>query len=453
MIISHSRQFTFVHIHKAGGTSVEQALDPFLAWNDLILGGSPLGERMQVPYQARFGLNKHSAVSEIEKVCGSRYTEEYFLFALVRHPVARVCSIYNFVATMLNRWADRQKIPLSQITAHITPKAAKKTPALLWPASRAFLASESFSEFIRHEKVKFAPGFRPQLSMLTSIDGEGPKGTIFRLEDYPEWATILGERLGIAFELPQANRSELRSFTSDPRPYLLGIAPISNNYSRPTTPHSTMRAGWRKKPSGLADFAQAHGEYRVTPYGLHEIHRIACRSSILQGARGFCVKIYVAGNCQASVLIDLLGPATGLPAEYLTRSDQAALETPRVIFAQSQCRGWLREPAIFFPRIVMPGFHPDQVQSRDNAGARSPLRAYCSSIVLKAWYERIPTHATITLFNAAVFERLGFFEFFEAGKAQLLKEGHAADFPLETFFARWLGEEASCTRSTIQKSG
>src|SRR5215469_2544795 len=58
MIISHSRRFIFVHIHKAGGTSVEQALDPHLAWNDLILGGSQFGEKIQGAYQKRFGLNK-----------------------------------------------------------------------------------------------------------------------------------------------------------------------------------------------------------------------------------------------------------------------------------------------------------------------------------------------------------------------------------------------------------
>jgi hypothetical protein len=210
MIISHSRRFTFVHIHKAGGTSVEQALDPYLAWNDLILGGSPLGERIQMPYAAKFGLNKHSPVADIEKTCGVRYTEEYYLFALVRHPLARVCSIYNFVATALNKWAEKQNISLSEVAGRITPKAARKTPALLWPTSRAFLTTNSFSEFIRHEKVKTAPGFRSQVSMLTGAGRQGPKGEILRLEDYPKWAGPLGEKLGVPFELPQANRSTLR---------------------------------------------------------------------------------------------------------------------------------------------------------------------------------------------------------------------------------------------------
>ena len=210
MIISHSRQFTFVHIHKAGGTSVERALDPFLAWNDLILGGSALGERMQAPFSAKFGLNKHSSVSDIERVCGSRYVEEYYLFAVVRHPLARVCSIYNFIATSLNKWALRQNISLSEVAAKITPKAAKKTPALNWGTSKAFLGSTNFSEFIRDNRVSAAPGFRTQVSVLSAGTGGPLKGEIFRLEDYPRWAEPLGARLGVEFKLPHANPSGLK---------------------------------------------------------------------------------------------------------------------------------------------------------------------------------------------------------------------------------------------------
>jgi hypothetical protein len=214
MIISHSRQFTFVHIHKAGGTSVERALDPDLAWNDLILGGSSLGERIQAPYSKRFGLNKHSAVADIEAVCGNRYIEEYYLFALVRHPVARLCSIYNFVATTLNNWAVRQDIPLSGVAERITPQAEKKTPSLKWISSRVFLRTDSFSEFIRQEKLKTAPGFRSQVSTLCGADGN-MKGHTFRLEDYPAWEAPLGKHLGLKFELPHANRSGLRLVEAD----------------------------------------------------------------------------------------------------------------------------------------------------------------------------------------------------------------------------------------------
>ncbi|MGD0191533.1 MAG: sulfotransferase family 2 domain-containing protein [Rhizomicrobium sp.] len=210
MIISHSRRFVFVHIHKAGGTSVEQALDPHLAWNDLILGGSPFGERLQAPYKKRFGLSKHSSIADIEAVCGRSLIEDYFTFALVRHPVTRVCSIYNFVATTVNNWAVRHNVPLADVARRITPQAAKKAPGLAWLSTRIFLKTGGFSEFLRHKDIAQAPGFRSQTASLSSSLGNGPVGTIFKLEDYPSWAGALSEKLVLDFELPHANQSGVR---------------------------------------------------------------------------------------------------------------------------------------------------------------------------------------------------------------------------------------------------
>ncbi len=209
MILSHSRRFIFVHIHKAGGTSVERALDPYLSWNDLILGGSDYGESIQGAYQKRFGLNKHSAVSEIEAVCGRRYLDEYFAFALVRHPVARICSLYNFVATALDRAAQRYRIPLADLAGSITPKMKKQTPSLKWPSSRVFLQSASFGEFVRHAGIGTAPGFRTQVSCLSRQDGS-LMGNCFRLEDHPGWLGTVGRAIDVDFVLPHANRSDVR---------------------------------------------------------------------------------------------------------------------------------------------------------------------------------------------------------------------------------------------------
>lgn len=153
------------------------------------------------------------------------------------------------------------------------------------------------------------------------------------------------------------------------------------------------------------------------------------------------MKIYVAGNCQAFVLASLLEAATGMPTELLTRHRETPLDPERIIFAQPQSRGWLSEDIdYFYPRIAMPGFHPDIIHGKQYGGAESPLREYCSGIVLKAWCESIPVRAVPTLFHENVFERLGFFEFFEAAKAQLLEEGRAAGLPLDELFARWLAE-------------
>jgi hypothetical protein len=209
MIICHSRKFIFVHIHKTGGTSIERALDPHLAWNDLILGGSPFGEKIQQPYSRKFGLAKHSTVADIERVCGSSLIEDYYVFSLVRHPLSRLCSVYNFVATTLQKWAKQQNISFEDVGQHITAEAAKKKPGLKWASTKAFLESRSFAEFIRRPELTEAPGFRPQTSCLAGED-DRLKAEYFRLEDCPGWIAGLNGKLGLDFSLPRENESRVK---------------------------------------------------------------------------------------------------------------------------------------------------------------------------------------------------------------------------------------------------
>lgn len=210
MIICHSRKFIFVHIHKTGGTSLENALDPHLAWNDLILGGSPFGEKIQQPYQKKFGLNKHSGIADIERICGRDVVDNYYVFALVRHPLTRMCSMYNFVATTLNKWAKQQNIELKDVARHITPEAAKKKPGLKWASTKAFLRSEGFSGFIRHRELLHAPGFRPQVTCLRGGGGGPLKAEFLRLEEVSGWLAPLRQRLGLEFDLKRDNESRLK---------------------------------------------------------------------------------------------------------------------------------------------------------------------------------------------------------------------------------------------------
>jgi hypothetical protein len=199
-----------VHIHKNGGTSIEKALDPHLAWHDLILGGSPFGEKLQQPYFEKFRLHKHSTVADIETVCGREYVDGYFLFAVVRHPVSRACSLYNFAASTLSKWAKNQGIDLSEVPSHITEKAAKKKPGLKWASSRALMETNSFSEFIRHENISRAPAFRPQVRSLRSATSDQLKGQFLRIEDHVTWTPGLGARLGVEILLPRANASTVK---------------------------------------------------------------------------------------------------------------------------------------------------------------------------------------------------------------------------------------------------
>lgn len=187
---------------------MEQALDPHLAWYDLILGGSRFGEEIQKPYAAKFKLHKHSSVAEIERICGAEYVDDYYLFSVVRHPLARACSLYNFVASTLSKWAGSQNVKLEEVALHITKEATRKKPGLKWATSRAFMETRNFSEFIRHEKVAGAPGFRTQASSLRNSSGD-LKGQFYRIEEHDKWTVALADRLGIDIRLSRANASKI----------------------------------------------------------------------------------------------------------------------------------------------------------------------------------------------------------------------------------------------------
>jgi len=215
MIICHSRRFIFIHIQKAGGTSIELALDPFLSWSDLILGSSGFGERIDAHYRSRFGLGKHSSVADIERVCGEAILRDYYVFATVRDPLDRLCSLYNYVGSKVYDWAERERIPLGEAAAHMTKEALTRTPALKWAASRAFIEAATFSRFIRHERLSVAPGFRGQAERLRSQKDGTIRAEFFRLEDAEAWHPQMQEILGLEFTIPHANRSRLRLMRQD----------------------------------------------------------------------------------------------------------------------------------------------------------------------------------------------------------------------------------------------
>ncbi|MGG5820451.1 hypothetical protein [Falsiroseomonas sp. HW251] len=205
MIISHCRRFVFIHIHKTGGTSMEVALDPHLAWNDLVLGSTPLGQAINDPYQRRFGLSKHGSLADIARVCGRGVLEDKYVFALVREPAARLCSLYNFVARMIARWSAQHGLELDAIRAQ-GEALSKDHPTLRWPASRAFIETTDFGGFLRHPRLHQDLAFRSQLSRITGVDGITVDA--IPIERAERHLPALAERLGVVVTLPHLNRTE-----------------------------------------------------------------------------------------------------------------------------------------------------------------------------------------------------------------------------------------------------
>lgn len=209
MIVSHSLKFIFVHPLKTGGTSVSMALDPHLAWDDIVIGGSPRGQAIEATYGERFGMRKHSPVAEIERVVGRRLLRRYFVFATVRHPVDRMCSFYNFIATRLDKFSEQSGVARADILRHIErhPNAVKNAPQLGWHASQVLLSTSGFSEFIRSAIKPMGNGLMSQFDHLKSGTDGQIHCTAYRLEDSVTWVPELAERLGVPLALEQRNRS------------------------------------------------------------------------------------------------------------------------------------------------------------------------------------------------------------------------------------------------------
>lgn len=127
MIISPSKEFIFIHLEKCGGTSIETALQPYLRWDDLILGSSNFGEELQGVYFKNFGVDrvkqemlwKHSTAQEIYQFLGPDAWSQFKKISIVRKPEHLVTSLYNFSSTVakyhmgrVNRavWKERLRV-------------------------------------------------------------------------------------------------------------------------------------------------------------------------------------------------------------------------------------------------------------------------------------------------------------------------------------------------------
>jgi len=168
VIISHSRGYIFIHLHKTGGTSVEAALEPTLAWNDLLLGSTPFGEACNLHYRHRFGLTKHSSLAEVYRLCTScPQIETYRVVSVVREPLQRAVSLFNFIASVVERIRNHLELKQDQLSQRRAELVAHH-PQLDWPAVRAFLeARMDFEAFVASPTLQQdAKGFQSQVSQL-----------------------------------------------------------------------------------------------------------------------------------------------------------------------------------------------------------------------------------------------------------------------------------------------
>lgn len=96
-----------------------------------------------------------------------------------------------------------------------------------------------------------------------------------------------------------------------------------------------------------------------------------------------------------------------------------------------------------FPTVAFPAFHPDMIYVGDVASLRlsklvqGPLGPSHSAIALCGFLEGLSVEATLSLYTDTVFERLGYFRFWEEGAEALHRIARNMDFGLEQDLVRW----------------
>jgi hypothetical protein len=145
MIISKSKNFVYIHLDKCGGTSIETAIEPFLSWDDIIIGSTPFGEKLSLAYEEKSNsLRKHSNSLDIKNFIGDDWNSMY-KFATVRDPKKIMTSLYFYVKGMVDYHIDSRS--LKDITSVVYENKNKKE--IFFLNNKAFTDDPYFFYFIK----------------------------------------------------------------------------------------------------------------------------------------------------------------------------------------------------------------------------------------------------------------------------------------------------------------
>jgi len=103
--------------------------------------------------------------------------------------------------------------------------------------------------------------------------------------------------------------------------------------------------------------------------------------------------------------------------------------------------GHMQQKVVLYPSVTFLAFHPDLVYvatARDGAVFVGPCGHYHSSLAFFAWKSGLSATDALKLYNRDIYQRLGFFDFWQSSCDTLRAEGQACGLALDSLLDRWI---------------
>lgn len=206
MIISPQRNFIFIHLHKCGGSSVTEAYQPHMLWNDIVLGTTPIGTAMDSIYRPNFGLHKHVSAANAKAIIGGAFWNTSRRFALIRHPHAIYESLYRWSSQVIKHESNKNPLRVAWWREHVK-RDRYPHPFLKWPPIRFNLLSNNFVEFMQHVVTSDVrgPSFTPIVDRLSEA-GNLLVSDVYKLEEVERFWLDLSHYLQVDIQPIHRNR-------------------------------------------------------------------------------------------------------------------------------------------------------------------------------------------------------------------------------------------------------